>query len=214
MNLDIRQLGSVEFNRQIQILTEKPDVSAIEVVGCDGQDLVGLTLNSPIPLRFQGSLGDYCFAASQRAMIEVHGDIGSAAALGIRGGAIVVRGNAADSFGAFGKSGLASVYGRAGDRCAVGLRGAEIVVRGNVGADAGFFMHDGTLVIGGSAGTSLGAQMVGGTIFLRGEAASVAEHLHVVRMKESDRFQLSLLMLKAGIKSTGVEFRMYRVARS
>jgi methylamine---glutamate N-methyltransferase subunit B len=105
-----------------------------------------------------------------------------------------------------------AIYGSAANRCAVGLQGADIVVRGNVGDQAAMNMSSGTVVIGGSAGKDLGIGMTGGTIFLRGEADSIADHLEIVRMKEPDRFRLSLLMLKAGIKSSGVDFRVYKVA--
>lgn len=157
-----------------------------------------------------GSLGDYCWGAVSRTQVEVVGNVHQACGCGLDGGSILVHGNAGDSFGCFALSGWLAVYGSCGNRCGVGADGAEIVVRGSVGHEAGFGMRKGVLVVGGSAGKNLGKQLVGGTLFIRGEIQSLAEGIEEFRLKDSDRFKLSLLMLKAGIIATGKEFRGFR----
>jgi glutamate synthase domain-containing protein 3 len=211
MELDIRNIGVDEVNRQIRDL--ESNAEEIIIVNASRDDLVLPGLRHAIKIRIEGSLGDYCIVANERADIQVSGNVGSAAGEGVRGGSIVVREHAGEALGAFGFGGLVAVYGSAGPRCAVALQGADVVVRGNVASQAAMNMRSGTLVIGGSAGKDLGLGMTGGTIFMRGEAESVAEHLESVRMKEPDRFRISLLMLKAGIKTSGADFRVYKVAK-
>jgi methylamine---glutamate N-methyltransferase subunit B len=211
MELDIRKIGVEEVNRRLRELETSSE--EIVVTNASRDDLVLPGLRHAVKIRIEGSLGDYCIVANERAEVQVSGSVGVAAGEGVRGGSIVIRENAGESLGAFGYGGLITVYGSTGSRCAVALQGADIVVRGNVGSHAAMNMRSGTLVIGGSAGKDLGIGMTGGTIFMRGEADSVGDHLEMVRMKEPDRFRISLLMLKAGIKTSGADFRVYKVAK-
>ena len=161
-------------------------------------------------VRVEGELGDFCGMSFGEAEAQIDGSVGHYFAHSLQSGLIVVRGNAKDSLGALGCGGLLAVYGSAADRVGVGLQGSDIIVRGNVGALAGVGMQSGTLIIGGNAGQELGKGLGGGTIYLRGEAASVSPDVEEVRGKESDKLRIGLLMLKAGIKAAGKDFKVFR----
>ena len=71
-------------------------------------------------------------------------------------------------------------------------------------------MRSGNLILGNDAGPDLGLDATGGTIYLRGEAASIAEGMREVKMKDADSMRLGLLLVRAGIRAATKEFRIYR----
>lgn len=163
-------------------------------------------------LRVEGDIGDFCAMAFGEAEGLFAGSVGNYFAHSLHSGMITVHGTAKDSLCPLGISGLLAVYGSAGDRTAVALQGADVIVRGSIGALGGLGMRSGTLIVGGNAGRELGKGMIGGTIYLRGDAESLSPNIEEVRTKESDKLKIGLLMLKAGIKVTGKEFKVYRAA--
>ncbi len=125
-------------------------------------------------------------------------------------GLAIVHGSVGDSVGAYSRDGLIGVYGNAGRRTGVGLNGGQVFIRGSVGSQAAHSMKNGTIIIGGSAGKHLGWNMTGGVIYIRGEVESLAPNMEENRIKEPDRFKISLILLKAGIKGPATEFRAFR----
>ena len=75
----------------------------------------------------------------------------------LRGGRIVVKGNAGHAVG--------SAY--RGSR--VGMRGGEIVVHGSAGNEVGNTQRNGLIAIGGACGDFAGVNMLAGTIVVFGE---------------------------------------------
>jgi glutamate synthase domain-containing protein 3 len=73
-------------------------------------------------------------------------------------------------------------------------------------------MTDGTLLVFGKAGAMLGQDMTGGTIYVAGEVESMAPQIEVVRLRESDRLRIGLLLLKSGLKAEARDFRVLKVA--
>ncbi len=183
---------------------------AVALIHPERCDFLLPSLAATAKLRVAGDLGDYCFLANQGAQLEVEGEVGHACGQAQRSGNIVVHGSAGPCLGSFLAGGWVAVYGSAGARCGAGLSHGEVIVRGSVGAEAAFEMRGGTLVVGGSAGANLGTGMSGGVIFVRGDVESVGDHIEEFRLKEADRFRLGLLMLKAGIKAIGKDFRGFR----
>ncbi|MCC9600406.1 hypothetical protein LOC67_07525 [Stieleria sp. JC731] len=95
-------------------------------------------------------------AMHDAGVFRVCGSVGDYAGCSLRGGTLLVEGNAADFLGAplgTKKSGMS--------------RG-EIIVRGDAGNYAGHRMRRGTITIAGSAGDFLAASMVAGTIGVGG----------------------------------------------
>jgi len=177
---------------------------------CKGQSGVAGGWNAINTIVFDGDLGDYCLSHFRGADVEVRGNIANGASQSLQSGTIIVRGHAGDSLAAYGTGGMVAVYGNAGRRAAVALDGADVLVRGSVGSQAAYKMISGSLIIGGTAGPELGKGMTGGVIYIRGEPESLDSHLKEVRMREADRMRIGMILLKAGIKSTGREFRVFR----
>jgi glutamate synthase domain-containing protein 3 len=71
-------------------------------------------------------------------------------------------------------------------------------------------MNSGTLVLGNGCGENLGQGMTGGAIYVRGEVGSVADNVQSGRLKEADTIRLSLMLVRAGIKTTYEKFQVFR----
>lgn len=138
---------------------------------CDG---VGRGLDGG-RIRVEGDVGDYVgagmnageivvtgragmLAACEMAggRLEVGGDVGDYAASalpgdmdGMRGGLLVVRGNAGERFGDRMRRGTAVVFGDTGDFLASRLVAGTVAVAGEVGAHCGYGMRRGTLIFAG-----------------------------------------------------------------
>jgi formylmethanofuran dehydrogenase subunit C len=94
----------------------------------------------------------------------------------MRGGEIVVEGNANGWVGAEMHRGLIRVKGNAGHLTGAayrgsskGMTGGTILVDGNAGNEVGLTMRRGVIVIGGSAGDTVGFNMIAGTVVVLGE---------------------------------------------
>ncbi len=81
---------------------------------------------------------------------------------------------------------------------------------GNVGDEAGCAMTSGAMVIQGDAGEHFGLNATGGVIYLRGQPKSIAPNISDRRMKEPDRFRLSLILARANITANAKDFRVYK----
>ena len=92
----------------------------------------------------------------------VEGDVGDSFAAGLRGGSVVVRGNAGDRVGA------------AMPGASKGMTGGEIVVTGSVGERAGERMRRGLLVVGGDTGDHTAHAIIAGTVVVLGRAGANA----------------------------------------
>jgi methylamine---glutamate N-methyltransferase subunit B len=182
----------------------------LTVTGCAGQNHVGAGLRRVHEIALTGPVGDYGFCSFGDGECRIEGTVGNYFGHSIHSGIIIVNGHAGHSLGALGIGGTIAVYGNAGDRVATCLRGGEVLVRGSVGKHAGIGMQNGCLIIGGNAGPNLGHQMRHGTIYLRGDAESVSSDVEEHRLREPDRLKIGLLMLKAGIKASGKDFKVYR----
>jgi formylmethanofuran dehydrogenase subunit C len=187
----------------------------------ENQDTVELSMSSALDCLFpamrrggrlliHGNAGDYAFAYNEFTDISLDGNVGDAAGLGIRSGVIHVYGGAGDYVATQGQGGTVIVNRNTGHRCGAGLNGADLCVLGSVGNEAGFAMTSGAMVIQGDAGEQFGANVTGGVIYLRGQAKSVAPGISDRRMKEPDRFRLSLILARANITANAKDFRVYK----
>ena len=206
--LDLRSLGRGAINAHLRGLDEhSPPVS---LIGAAGQSGLATALAQPIRVTVSGNIGAFFGMLNAGADLEIAGDVGLGCGHSMTEGSVLVRGHAGAAIGAFARGGFVGVHGTAKEDSGLGLRGADIVIRQSVGPRAGHAMRRGNLVLGSDAGPELGKDCVGGTIYLRGEAASIASGLREVRMRESDAVRLGLLLVRAGIKGTAKDFRVYR----
>jgi glutamate synthase domain-containing protein 3 len=211
----LEMLFAIQKQKCERLLASRDDANGVplqnvSVVGAKGQDYIGSGIRGVHSITIQGSIGDFGMCSFGDGECNVDGNVGSFFGHSIHSGILVVRGNALHCVGAMGVGGLITIYGNAGDRVAIGMQGADVMIRGSVADYAGLGMQSGSIVVGGNAGHHLGKAMRGGTIYLRGEAESVSEDVEERRLREPDRLKIGLLMLKAGIKITGKEFRVFR----
>lgn len=209
LDLDISPQTVATVQQTLLTLVQGPDYNVV----LKASDLPNYVLNgirTQGKFRVVGDLGDYCAMSFGDAEGYIDGSAGNYFGHSLQSGMLTVRGNTKNSLAALGVGGLLTVYGSSGSRTAVGLQGADVVVRGSVASLAGLGMRAGTLIIGGNAGEELGKGMTGGTIYLRGEPASLSDDIEEVRIKESDKLKIGLLLLKAGIKAAGKDFKVFR----
>ncbi len=89
----------------------------------------------------------------------------------MRGGELVVEGDAGDRAGVALQGGRLDVRGSAGDHLGgplwgdrAGMSGGEIVVHGDAGAHAGEALRRGLIAVGGDTGPGAGLRMLAGTL--------------------------------------------------
>lgn len=211
VRLEIPRQG-IEPARMALRALDREQEHEVEVHGMTSQPYVlnGYRLRGH--LKVQGDVGDFCFMSFGESEGTIEGNAGHYFAHSIHSGALFVHGDTGLGLASLGQGGLVSVYGNAGSRVALGMQGADVVIRGNAGSLCGLGMQSGSIVIGGNAGEEMGKGMRGGIIYLRGDARSISPDIEEVRMREPDKLKIGLLMLKAGIKATGKEFKVFRPA--
>jgi formylmethanofuran dehydrogenase subunit C len=106
--------------------------------------------------------------------IIINGDAGMHLGEEMKGGKITVYGNVGGWTGAMMKGGIIEIHGNAGDYLGApyrgsskGMHGGKIIVYGNVGNEAGAHMKKGIIKIYGNTGQFLGFRMQGGTIYVQ-----------------------------------------------
>lgn len=193
------QLEQLDSNCKIQIVG-----AAEREPGC----LAGL--NKACEITVQGSIGRFGLMASQQATVVVAGNADSGCGHSLQSGSILIRGDVGNYLAAYAVGGYLAVHGRARDFVGYCLSGADVLVRSRSGNCAGARMRSGTLVLGNGCGEELGKGMSGGTIYVRGEIGSIAPSVQMGRMKETDSIRLSLMLVRAGIKTTLEKFQVFR----
>ncbi len=206
--LDLRTLGPAQLLAQLRAIGDEE--AEIQIAGANGQAALCGGLTQSLKIVLAGSAGAYFGMLNAGADLDLSGDAGVCCGHSMNAGAILVRGHAGASLAALARGGFIGVHGSAKDACGLGLNGADVIVRQTVGARAGQAMRSGNLILGNDAGPELGLDATGGTIYLRGEAASIADCMREVKMKDSDSMRLGLLLVRAGIRAATKEFRIYR----
>ncbi len=109
--------------------------------------------------------------------IVIEGNAGMHLGAFMEGGRIVVKGDCDDWVGGMMKGGEIVIEGNAGNRIGCnywgeseGMKGGRIVVKGSAGNYVGEKMVDGEIVIEGNAGDFVGTEMKGGRITVKGKA--------------------------------------------
>lgn len=212
LTLDARKMSISDLNDKLCSIPSS--ILVIEIENCNAPDLIAPGLTNGCRVSVRGDLGDYCFCSVSNAEIEVQGRAGCGLGEAMESGSIIVHGDTGDATGAFNHGGLIAIYGNAGRRTGGGMCGGDMVVKGSIGSQGAFAMTDGTLLVFGKAGAMLGQRMTGGTIYIRGEAESMAPHIEVTRLRESDRLRIGLLLLKSGLKADARDYHVLKVAET
>ena len=126
---------------------------------------------------------DHIGAELKGGRIVVDGDAGHDTGRAMRSGIIEIRGNAGDNTGSGMCGGRLSIDGNVGARTGGpaagerrGQQGGLIHIRGNTGVRAGERMRRGLMVIEGDCGDLLGHRMIAGTLYVGGQAGELAGH--------------------------------------
>jgi formylmethanofuran dehydrogenase subunit C len=120
-------------------------------------------------VRIKGNARGWLGAKMKDGIIEVDGDagdfvggkfMGEKPGKGMRGGKIIIHGNAGSNVGA-------------------GMKKGAIIIEGDVGKLVGAYMTGGTIIVQGSCGAFAGARMTGGKILLAGRVDGVLPSFYV-----------------------------------
>jgi formylmethanofuran dehydrogenase subunit C len=128
-------------------------------------------------VRVEGSLArvDGLGAGMRGGEMLIDGDAGQRIGAGMTGGWIDVRGNAGDEAGMAMAGGSLRIAGNAGHRCGAasagasrGMTGGELVITGSAGDEIAARARRGLVVVGGDAGEQAARAMIAGTLVVIG----------------------------------------------
>lgn len=191
-------------------LAEYEEDAKIRIIGLSDSAGWLAGVNRSLELIVAQNLGQFACMACDNAAIDIVGSVGLNCAHSMRSGSLLIRGDAGDFLAAYGIGGYVAVHGKAGDFAGYGMSGADLLIRSRCGNFAGAMMRSGALVLGNGCGENLGIGMTGGTIYVRGEVGSMADGVRVSRLKETDTIRLSLMLVRAGIKTAYDQFKVFR----
>ncbi|MDA1188761.1 MAG: hypothetical protein O2854_03680 [Chloroflexi bacterium] len=194
VQIDCKDKHITEINKAIKAgLTSDGEVV---VVNPGSRHNLGVGINQPGKLTFEGNVGYFCGGMLKQADIVVHGNCGWSVGSDMMSGSIVVHGNASAAAGAAIRGGLLVVHGNAGPRTGISMKGGTIVIGGNVDYMSGFIMQKGVFIICGNTGEALGDSMYQGRIFVRGKIAEQGNDAVEKAMDEADKTLLTELLTK------------------
>ena len=140
---------------------------------CDKLDRIGQAMNSG-SITVYGDGGAYLGFAMKNGAITVHGNVGAYAASGMKNGLLHIRGNADDFLAAAipgdrhgMKGGMVIVTGDAGDRVGDHMRLGTVLIKGDAGDYCASRMLAGTIAVLGKAAGFAGYGMKRGTLLLK-----------------------------------------------
>ncbi len=163
---------------------------------------LGVGINHPGTLVFDGNVGYYCCGMLKYADVEIRGNCGWGVGEDMMSGSIVVRGNASAAAGAAIRGGTLVVHGNAGPRTGISQKGGTIVIGGSVGYMTGFIQQKGVLVIGGDTGEALGDSLYEGKIFVAGHIDDLGSDAVKEELSEEDVSLLDGLLSGYGINGS------------
>jgi len=140
-------LGGYKLNnRELQELIYKLEREFRPEHGIPLSALINISPNKRIEIEITKPYNDLGLF-NYRKEIEIKGNVGAGIGGYMKGGRIVVNGNAKDFAGMW-------------------MKGGEIIIKGNAGFGAGTHMKGGRIVIEGLAKGSIGLEMEGGEIYI------------------------------------------------
>ncbi|MBM3944406.1 MAG: glutamate synthase [SAR202 cluster bacterium] len=157
---------------------------------------LGVGINHPGKVVFEGNVGYYCAGMLKDADVEIKGNCGWSVGEDMMSGSIVVHGNASAAAGAAIRGGLLVVHGNAGPRTGISMKGGTIIIGGNVDYMSGFIMQKGTFIICGNTGEALADSMYEGRVFVRGTIAEHGNDAVETEMTKEDKAMLKDLLTK------------------
>ncbi len=183
--IDCAQFSTREINQQLKALAAE-GVQEITILNPQGRHNLGVGLEAPVTVRFQGPVGYYCGGLGDGIRFTIDGTCGWSVGENLMSGQIVVQGNASAMAAASAHGGVVCILGDAGPRAGISLKGATLIVTGSVGHSSAFMMQQGRMIVCGDAGPNLGDSIYDGEIFVAGAIASLGADAKLVPMTEQD----------------------------
>lgn len=179
-------------------LSGAPGDEIVIRAGCDLLDRIGADMTRG-RIVVEGDAGAYLGFGMSGGTIEVSGGAGAYAATGMRDGEIRIGGNAGDFLAAAlpgdhqgMRGGIVLVRGDAGDRAGDRMRRGTLLIEGNAGDYCASRMVAGTIAVLGSVGRFPALAMRRGTLLLQQAPAAL-----LPTFNESGTFPFSFLTLLA-----------------
>jgi len=157
---------------------------------------LGVGINHPGKVVFDGNVGYFCAGMLKHADVEVRGNCGWSVGEDMMSGSIVVRGNASAAAGAAIRGGILVVHGNAGPRTGISMKGGAIIIGGNVDYMSGFIMQKGVFIICGNTGEALADSMYEGKVYVRGKVAEFGNDAVTAELTAEDKALLRDLLTK------------------
>ncbi len=160
-------------SNKLSFIGYKMSKGTIEVMG-DAGHFIGYRMGGG-NIVIHGSVRSYLGAKMKGGTIEVFGDakhwigsklMGEKPGKGMKGGTIIVHGNAGSEIGS-------------------GMKGGTIIIEGNAGDNIGSYMVGGTIIIKGNAGLYPGLRMAGGRLVVGGYVGGILPSFYVISFSQT-----------------------------
>ena len=105
------------------------------------------------------------------------------------------------------RGGRLVIQGDAGSRCGIAMKGGTIVVGGNTGYMTGFMMQKGRIVVCGDAGEALGDSLYEGRLYVRGKIKSLGSDAVEAELSLDDIEMLTSAIAEVNTNASPADFR-------
>ncbi len=197
--VDCNELSTREINLAIKEgLTNDGEVI---VQNTNSRHNLGVGLDQPGRVVFEGSVGYYCGGMLKQCNIEIHGNAGWSVASDMQSGTVVVHGNSSAAAGAAMRGGSLIVHGNSGPRTGISQKGGTIVIGKNVDYMSGFVMQRGIMVVCGNTGQAFADSVYEGNLYVLGTANDLGNDAIITEINQVDQQKIDELLSKFKIKN-------------
>jgi glutamate synthase domain-containing protein 3 len=196
-SIDCNGLTIKEINRAIkQGLSKDGEVT---LTNPNSRHNLGVGLDQPGRVVFEGSVGYYCGGMLKQCTIEINGNAGWSVASDMQSGTVVVRGNSSACAGAAMRGGTLIVHGNSGPRTGISQKAGTIVIGKDVDYMSGFVMQRGLMVVCGDTGGAFADSIYEGKLFVLGATDDLGNDAIVTEILDDDKLKISGLLSKYNI---------------
>tara|TARA_A100001037_G_scaffold306872_1_gene358219 strand:- start:142158 stop:142853 length:696 start_codon:yes stop_codon:yes gene_type:complete len=197
-SIDCNGLSIKEINQAIRQGLDKDGESIVE--NPNSRHNLGVGLDQPGRVVFQGSVGYYCGGMLKQCNIEINGNAGWSVASDMQSGTVIVHGNSSAAAGAAMRGGTLIVHGNSGPRTGISQKAGTIVIGKNVDYMSGFVMQRGLMVVCGDTGAAFADSIYEGKLFVLGSTDDLGNDAVITDSTEDDKLTIDDLLSKYKIK--------------
>ena len=193
-SIDCNGLTLKEINRAIKEGLNKDGESIVE--NPNSRHNLGVGLDQPGRVVFEGSVGYYCGGMLKQCTIEINGNAGWSVASDMQSGTVIVRGNSSACAGAAMRGGTLIVHGNSGPRTGISQKAGTILIGKNVDYMSGFVMQRGLMVVCGDTGDAFADSIYEGKLFVLGAVEDLGNDAIITESSDNDKLKISDLLSK------------------